>query len=144
MTRCTEASLGRHLLLLYGFHGTSCFSPTGWKCCWYRYIRYSMCIAYSNVKVISHWELRKLHTEKLYVIYSESLLHCKFVMVGNTVVIRNTHCSLIRTWQPKYHIRNQMYIFTDIPLWLLTVLKPVVELWVILQSWNCSWNMQID
>jgi len=54
-----------------------------------------MCIAYCNVKVLSHRELRKLRTEKLCVIYSESLLHWKFVMVGNTVVIRNTHCSQI-------------------------------------------------
>jgi len=56
-----------------------------------------MCIAYCNVKVMSHWELKKLRTEKLYVIYSESLLHCKFVMAGNTFVIRNTHCSQICT-----------------------------------------------
>lgn len=139
MTRCTETSLGRHLLLLYGFHGTFFFSPTGWKCCWFRYIRYRMCIAYCDVKVMNHWEPRKLCTEKLCVIYSENLLHCEFVMVGNPVM-RNTHCSRICTWEPKYHIQNQMYIFTDTPFWLLTVLKPVMELWVILQSWNYNWT----
>lgn len=87
---------------------------------------------------IGSWEN---YVQRIYVIYSESLLYCKFVMVGNTVVIRNTYCSQICTWQPKYHIRNQMYIFTDTPLWLLIVLKPIMELWVVLQSWNFSWNM---